>query len=302
MNIYSHRDSNVRKTIFLFVLFLTIVIGIGWVFAQAYGNSLFLYVAVAFAVILSFVSYWHSDKIVLRMIKAHPVSRESNRELYNIVENLVITAGLPMPRIFIIDDPAPNALATGRSPKKAVVAMTRGLLNILDKNELEGVVAHELAHIGNRDMLIGTVAVVLVGFVTIISDMFLRSMFFRSVLGGRGRRGGSGGGGSMLFIFLALILAILAPIGAMLIKFAISRKREFVADATGVLLTRYPKGLSDALSKISKNPLEISKIQNATSHLWIDDPFKGKHKTSWFHKLFLTHPPVEDRIRALSEK
>lgn len=296
-NLYTHKDSNIRKTIFLFVFFLGVVIGIGWVFTNIYDSSVILWIAVIFAIFMSFTSYWFSDKIVLKMTRAREASKNSNRELYNIVENLSITAGLPMPRVYIIDDPAPNAFATGRDPKHAVVAVTTGLLALLDRSELEGVVAHELAHIGNRDMLISTVAVVLVGFVAILSDIFLRSVFFQAFIGGRGNRNQS-----PIFLIFGIVLAILAPIGAMLIQLAISRKREFLADASGALLTRYPDGLASALEKISTHPAPVRSARNATAHLWIDDPFKGKTKTSWWHKMFMTHPPAEERIRALRGK
>lgn len=230
------------------------------------------------------------------MAKAEPIEKKNAPELYNIVENLCITAGLPLPKIYLVREAQPNAFATGRNPERAVVAVTEGLLERLDRSELEGVLAHELSHIGNRDMLLSTVIVVLVGFISILSDMFLRSSFF----GFGGRRDREGGGQAQAIMMLVgIILAILAPIAAMLIQLAISRKREFLADTSGALLTRYPEGLASALEKISKNPTPMQVANNTTAHLWLDDPFKGKKKTGWLHKLFMTHPPVEERVKAL---
>lgn len=293
MNLYDRKDSNIRKTWLLFTIFLIVVIGLGWVFTQVFGDPAILYIAVLFSVIMSITSYWFSDKIVLRMAHAQPVTRENARELYNIVENLAITAGLPIPKIYIINEAAPNAFATGRDPEHAVVAVTTGILQRLDRSELEGVLAHELSHVGNRDMLISTMAVILVGFISIASDFFLRSLFWRG-MGGRDRNNLH-----PVMILIGVAFAILAPLGAALMQLAISRKREFLADASGALLTRYPEGLARALEKISSDPTPLRVANNTTAHLWLDDPFKGKTKTSWFHKLFQTHPPVEERIKAL---
>ena len=296
MTLYNQKDLNIRKTWLLFSLFLIIVIGIGWIFAQIYNSAGILYFAVIFSIVMNIIAYWYSDKIVLRMSHARPVERGQSPDLYNIVENLSITAGLPMPKIYIVDEPAPNAFATGRNLEHAIVAVTTGLLKRLDKTELEGVIAHELSHIGNRDMLLSTMVVVLVGFISILSDMFLRSSFW----GGRGR---NKGGGGQILMFTGIILAILAPIAATLIKLAISRKREFLADASGALLTRYPEGLASALEKIASDPTPLPVANNTTAHLWFDDPFThgiGTGKSvHWLHKLFMTHPPVEERLKAL---
>ena len=296
MTLYNQKDLNIRKTWLLFGMFLAVVIGIGWIFAQIYNSAGILYFAVIFSVLMNIIAYWYSDKIVLRMSHARPVERGQSPDLYNIVENLSITAGLPMPKIYIVDEPAPNAFATGRNPQHSVVAVTTGLLKRLDKTELEGVIAHELSHIGNRDMLLSTMVVVLVGFISILSDMFLRSSFW----GGRGR---NKGGGGQILMFTGIILAILAPIAATLIKLAISRKREFLADASGALLTRYPEGLASALEKIASDPTPLPVANNTTAHLWFDDPFThgiGTGKSvHWLHKLFMTHPPVEERLKAL---
>jgi heat shock protein HtpX len=296
--IYTHRDKNIRKTRLLFTAFFIFVVGIGWVFGRLYQTPLILYTAVIFSVLMSVISYWYSDKIVLRMARARPIEKRDNPELYNIVENLAITAGLPVPKIYFIDEAAPNAFATGRDPKHAVVAVTRGLLERLDRSELEGVLAHELSHIGNRDMLVSTVAVILVGFIAMLSDMFMRSFFWGGFSGRRDNRNGGAHGTLML---IGILFAILAPISASLIQLAISRKREFLADASGALLTRYPEGLANALRKISSDPTPMRVAENVTAHLWLDDPFKGKQRASWFHKLFMTHPPVEERIKALTE-
>lgn len=294
--LYTHSDANKRKTWFLLSGFLVFIMAVAWVFSEAMGDSIILYIAVIFSVLSSFVSYWYSDKIVLAMSSAKPVSRESNRELYRIVENLCIAGGLPVPRIYIINDSAPNAFATGRDPEHAVVAVTEGLLQKLDRAELEGVIAHELSHIGNRDILLATVVTVLVGVVVLLADFFRRWTFW----GGSRRRNSKS---HPVIIVAAILLSILAPLFAYLMQFAISRKREFLADADGALLTRYPEGLARALQKISADsePLEVA--NRATAHLYIASPFEGKRdkrdKKSFFKKAFMTHPPVQERIDAL---
>jgi len=291
--LYNQADKNTRLTWVYITGFLIFVMGVGYVFAGAMHNSVILYVAVIFSVVMSFVSYWWSDKIVLAMSSAKPVTLESNRELYHLVENLCITAGLPVPRIYIIEDSAPNAFATGRDPQHGVICLTTGILEKLEKIELEGVVAHELSHIGNRDILLSTVVVVLVGFVTLLADWFRNWVFW----GGRGRRSNDGEGGQlqMILMILAIVLSILAPIAAILMQLAISRKREFLADADGALLTRYPEGLARALEKISADPKPLTEANRATAHLFIINPFKGKKVSS----LFMTHPSIEDRVKAL---
>ncbi|MFZ5982575.1 MAG: M48 family metallopeptidase [Patescibacteria group bacterium] len=268
------------------------MIGVGYVFAQAMGNSGILYIAVVFSFFMSFASYFWSDKIVLAMSGAKKVDRKSHPQIYNLVENLCITAGLPVPRIYIIEDSAMNAFATGRDPKHGVICLTTGTIERLEKVELEGVIAHELSHIGNRDILLSTVVVVLVGFITLLADWFMRWSIFG------GRRSSDDREGNQLQLILtvvAIILAILAPIAAVLMQMAISRKREFLADADGALLTRYPDGLARALEKISKDSRPLEAANRATSHLFIANPFRGK-KVS---KLFMTHPPIEERIKAL---
>lgn len=289
--LYTQSDKNTRNTYILMSVFLVFVIAVGWVFSEAMGSSAILWFAVIFSILMSVGSYWYSDKLVLAMSKAKLVEFEDNKELYRLVENLCITAGLPLPKIYIIDDTAPNAFATGRDPQHAVIAVTSGLLQKLDRSELEGVVAHELSHIGNRDILLSTVVVVLVGIVALLADFFRHSMWF----GGGRRNNNDRNGGSGFIIIIAILLSILAPFFAMLIQLAISRKREFLADADGALLTRYPEGLANALRKISadQEPLEVA--NRATAHLYISNPFKGKNAS----KMFMTHPPMEERINAL---
>ena len=295
--LYTHAESNIRQTWVLMACFLIFIIGLGWLFSYLLDNSIFLVLAVILAIFQSILSYWYSDKIVLAMTRARPIEKKDNPELYHLVENLCITAGLPLPKIYIIEESQPNAFATGRDTKHAVVAVTRGLLEKLEKPELEGVISHELSHIGNKDMLLQTIVVVLVGIVAILSNFFLRISYW----GGMRRRDSREDSGGAILAILGLIAAILAPFAATLIQLAISRKREFLADATGALLTRYPDGLARALEKISADPNPLRIASNSTAHLFIASPFRGKQTTSWFTKLFMTHPPVEERIKALRE-
>jgi len=275
--------------------FFVMVIAISYAVAFYLGNPSILYIGIIFALVMNVGSYWFSDKLVLKMTGAQPVTKQQAPELYNIVENLAITAGLPMPKVYIMDDPAPNAFATGRNPENAVVAVTSGLMQILDRNELEGVVAHEMAHIGNRDMLVMTVAVVLAGFVAIVADFFSRALMFG---------GGDNRDRSPIFLILGIVGIILAPIAAQLMQMAISRRREYLADATGALLTRYPEGLASALEKISGYGAPMKRTSHATAHLFISDPYGAQSKRSLGQKiggLFQTHPPAADRIRILRE-
>jgi heat shock protein HtpX len=296
MNLYDHQEKNTFKTWVLMISFLVIVVALGYFFAWYFGNPVILYGVLAFAIMQSFVSYWFSHKIILSMSGAKEISRDSHRELWNIVENLTITAGLPLPKIYIIEDSAPNAFATGRDKKHAVVAVTTGLLQRLNRTELEGVVAHELAHIGNRDMLVSSVVVILVGFITLLSDFFLRGIIF----GGRGEGGDRNGGGQvkLVLMILGIALLILSPIIASLIRLSISRKREYLADATGALLTRYPEGLASALEKIGAYKGKMEKANHATAHLFISNPFGEKIQKGW-QSIWSTHPPMEDRVSRL---
>ncbi|MAF59228.1 zinc metalloprotease HtpX [bacterium] len=291
-SIYTHQDGNVRKTWFLMTIFLVVVIGVGFAFSYIMNAPIILWIAVGISIFMNIGAYWYSDRIVLKMTGAREVKREENRELWNIVENLSITAGLKMPKLYIIEDSAPNAFATGRDEEHAVVAVTSGLLSMLDRNELEGVIAHELSHIGNRDMLVMTVVVVLVGFIALISDFFIRM----SLYGGHGNSRDNRLG--VFLVIAGIVLAILSPIIAKLIQLAISRKREFLADASGALLTRYPEGLASALLKISTYKAPMKRANNATAHLFISNPF-GAEARKGLHKFFMTHPPVVERVAAL---
>jgi heat shock protein HtpX len=289
-SLYTQSDANQRNSwILISVFFVFIIIG-GYLFSAVMDSPGILYFAVIFSIFSSFFSYWYSDKMVLAMSDAKEIDRDSARELYRLVENLCITAGLPLPKIYVINDTAPNAFATGRDPEHAVVAVTTGLVEKLSKSELEGVIAHELSHIGNRDILFATLVTVLVGIIVLLADWFRRWTFW----GRSSRKSGEGQLATVMFI-LAIIFSILAPIFAYLMQFAISRKREFLADADGALLTRYPEGLASALEKISvdQEPLEVA--NRATAHLYIVSPFKSRT----FSSLFSTHPPVADRIAAL---
>jgi len=290
-DLYQERSENIWKTGLLMGVFFAIVVGIGWAISWYYGNPSILYIAVGFSILMNVGSYWFSDKLVLSMTHAKPASRAEHFDLYTVTENLAIAAGMPMPKLYVINDPAPNAFATGRDEKHAVVAATTGLLSMLDRTELEGVIGHELSHIKNRDMLVMTVAVVLAGFVAIIADMFLRASMF----GGGGDRDNKAGA---ILAVVAIVGAILAPIAAQLIQLAISRKREFLADASGALLTRYPEGLASALRKISSYAAPMRSANHATAHLFIANPF-GARAAKFVNKLFATHPPVEERIQAL---
>ncbi len=295
--LYTHRDENIRKTWILLGFFFVLIILLGWLFSYVFQSQLILVGAIALSIFMNVVSYWYSDRIVLAMTRARKIKKEDNPELYRVVENLCITAGLPLPGIYIVDDPAPNAFATGRNPQHAVVAVTTGLLQKLERVELEGVIAHELSHVGNRDMLVSTIAVVLVGSIALLSDMFLRSIFWGGI-GGRRDSRDRGQLAGILFL-LAFVAAILAPLAAALIRLAVSRRREFLADASGALLTRHPEALARALEKIARDPSQLRAANNATAHLYFENPFKGERSTSWFTRLFMTHPSVEERVRAL---
>lgn len=296
-SLYTYQASNVRRTWFLFASFFVIVIGLGWVFSKVYNDYGILIFAVVFTTVYLFISYWSSAGIALAMARAVPIEKKDSPELYNIVENLCITAGLPTPKIYITPEMQINAFATGRDPKHAAIAVTQGALKRLSKTELEGVIAHELSHVGNRDILVSTVAAVLAGIVSLIADIFLRSLWF----GGMGRRRNSrdNEAGGILFL-IAILLSVLAPIGTMLIQLAISRRRESLADVSGVLLTRYPEGLISALQKIGQDNTPMASAKDSTAHMWLDNPFKGS-QISWWHKLFMTHPPIEERIKALRD-
>ncbi len=295
VNLYTQQSSNIRKTWFLMSVFFVLIIFLGWLFSTIQGTPEILYIAVALSFGMNIIAYWKSDSIALAMSHAQPIKREGNEYVYRMVENLCITAGLPMPRMYIINSPQINAFATGRNPEHSAIAITTGAIEKLENEELQGVLAHELSHIGNRDILISSVVVVLSGLIAILADWFLRISFF----GGRNSDDNKNGGA--LLLVLGLIAAILAPLAASMIQMAVSRKREFLADASGALLTRYPEGLANALEKISQEEIPLRHAHNATAHLFISSPFKGKEGRSWFTKLFMTHPPIQERIKILRD-
>jgi len=295
MNLYTNVRRNISKTyllLFVFVLFFGIF---GYLISYYFKNNAFLYIALIYAIVSSFAGYWFSDCIILSMSNAKLVKHDDNQELYHLVENLCIASGLPMPKIYIINDESPNAFATGRNPKNAVICVTSGLLKLLNRTELEGVIAHELSHIKNYDILIASLVVVLASAITLISNMILRSSGWSNKSRSEDRNGYAA-----LISLIALVgFAILSPIVATLIQLAISRKREFLADSSGALLTRYPEGLISALEKISNYPKPMAKVNNYTRNLYISDP--AKQKVTWFNKMFLTHPPITERVNALNQ-
>jgi heat shock protein HtpX len=299
-SVYDYQSSNVRRTWIMFIVFFVIVVGVGYVFSQAYGSPDFIVFAVIFTVAYSLFSYYSSAKIALLMARAQEIQKSDNPMLWNTVENLCIADGLPMPKLYITPELQINAFATGRDKDHAAVAVTAGALQRLNKDELQGVIAHELSHVKNRDILLSTVAAILAGIIALIADVFLRSLFFSGGRGFGGGRGGNNGEAQEIFFIFAIVLAILAPIGTMLIQLAISRRREALADASGVLLTRYPEGLISALQKIQQDDVPMRTAKDSTAHMWLDTPFKGSG-ASWWHKLFATHPPIEDRIAALQK-
>lgn len=299
MTLWTQADSNKKRSFFLIFVFVLVVIGLGYFFSYIYNSPIILVIAVLVAVIQSLVSYYSGDKIVLSTSGAQQITKKDNPELWNIIENLSITSGLPMPKVYVIPEPAPNAFATGRDPEHASVAVTTGLLERLDKNELQGVIAHEMSHVGNFDIRLMTITAVLVSVIAIASDLFLRSRWF-----GFGRSRDDRSDSGQIIMILGIVAAILAPIVAMLIQLAISRKREFLADADGALLTRYPDGLASALNKISKYTEPIEHASSATAHLYISNPLGGDDepdKQSYFSKIFSTHPPIKERIKLLKE-
>lgn len=290
-DIYSQISANKGKSVMLIGVFLILIIAFGWAISGYYGNPIFLYIAVTISFVQAWVGYYYSDKLALATARAKLVNGNENREIKNLVntvQNLTITAGVPMPKVYVIDDSAPNAFATGRDPQHASIAVTTGLIEKLEDEELQGVLAHELSHIKNYDIRVMSLVFVLVGIIAVVSDFFLRSMFW-----GRRERDNEGGQGVMIVV--ALVLAILAPIAATLIQLAVSRKREFLADASGAMLTRYPEGLASALEKISKDPEPLEVANRGTAHLYIANPIKKENVSSWFS----THPPITERIKRL---
>ncbi len=291
---YGQIAANKRRTILLIIGFVLFITFIGWIFARVWHSPGMVAVFTVFAVVYALITYFASASITLALNKAKPVEKKDAPELYRIVENLAITGGLPTPKIYVIEDASPNAFATGRDPNHAIVAVTTGLLDIMDKEELEGVIAHELSHVGNYDIRLMAVVVVLVTVVTLLSHLFLRMSFF----GGDDNDSDNGG---WVFMAIGLVTAILAPLAAAIVQLAISRRREYLADASGALLTRYPEGLESALSKIARSKVESTTANPATAHLYFASPFKGKGASlsAGIANLFSTHPPIEDRIAKL---
>lgn len=289
-SVYNQIESNKQRTYLIMILFTVFVVVVVWVFSQALGWGYeSIWIAVGFTLLMNLFSYYFSDNLVLSLSKAKQIKKEDHPVLFRTVENLCLASGMPLPKIYIIEDSAPNAFATGRDPKRASVAITRGLLDKLNKLELEGVIGHELSHIKNYDTRLMIIVSVLVGLSALLADWFLRASWYQS--SGENRKS------SGIYIILALILSILAPLIAQVIRAVISRRREFLADASSALLTRYPDGLAEALLKISqdKEPLEVA--NRATAHLYIVNPLKDY--TNWLNKLFSTHPPIEERVKAL---
>ncbi len=286
---YSEIDSNKRKTWLLMVVFALLVTAMGYLFSRATGNPSITFAVGIGGIVYALVQYFAADKIAVAINGAHQIEKTDNPRLWRIVENLAITDGLPMPRVYIMDDPAPNAFASGRDPQHALVCATTGILGMMNDTELEGVFAHELGHVKNLDIRVSMIVFGLVSIIGILSDIFLRMMFW----GGRDRDNENSGSG--VFLILGLVAAILAPLVATLIQLAISRKREFLADATGALTTRYPEGLASALKKIESSGSVLRKQNTSTAHLFFANPLK---KGS-FANLFSTHPPIEERIRRL---
>lgn len=296
---WDHVSQNVFKTWLIMFLFSLFAVAVIYIFARGVGYGEIgglgiTGIALIVAGVMNLISYYWSDRIVLGISGAKPIRKEDNPQIYRLVENLCIACGLPLPKIYILEDTAPNAFATGRDPKHATIAFTTGILQKLNKQELEGVVSHELSHVGNRDTLVMTIVSVLVGTIALLSDWFLRITWY-----GGHRSNDRDSRANTIFMVIALVAAILAPIVATLIQLAVSRRREFLADASGVLITRYPEGLASALAKISSDREPLEAANRGTAHLYIVNPLKGKDAKSWFASLFNTHPPVEDRIKIL---
>lgn len=277
--------------------FVVFVVLVGYVMGNAlgYGNS-WMGIAVLFSVVSSFVSYYWGDQIVLSMSGARPADRKRDFDLYTVTENLCIAAGLPKPRLYVIEDTAMNAFASGRDPEHSIVCATTGLIDRLERRELEGVIAHELSHIKNYDIRLMAVVAVLAGTIAFLADMFMRSLWWG---GSRRSRDNDNSQLQGILMIVGIVLAIVSPIIATLIQFAVSRKREYLADASAALLTRYPEGLARALEKLSKDHEVLEAATNATAHLFITNPFKGKNFGAWFSGIFNTHPPIAERIKAL---
>jgi heat shock protein HtpX len=299
--VYEQIAANKRKTVLLVLLAIGLLGAVGYVLGlMFFSGPAGLVVALAIALVMALVSYFSGDRIVLASARAREVSPQEQPRLHNIVEGLSIAAGIPKPRVYVVPERALNAFATGRDPEHAAVAVTEGLLESLNRVELEGVIGHEIAHVVDRDILLGTVVATLVGAVVLLSEFFMRSWWW----GGGGRRRGSGGGGANAIVFaIGLVLLILAPIIGQLVRLAVSRNREYLADAQGALLTRYPPGLASALRKIAEGAtIPMRSANNATAHLWLNQPSRIEgERMGTLERLFSTHPPIAERIRRLEE-
>ncbi|MCR4280166.1 MAG: M48 family metallopeptidase [Candidatus Komeilibacteria bacterium] len=294
---YNQITNNKRKTWLLMALFIGVIIALGWAWHYWYGGGYgIIGIAAIFAIVMSLTGYYGGDKIAIAAAGAHPVKKSDNPYLYRLIENLCITAGLPLPKIYIIPDQSINAFATGRDPKHASIAVSEGALKYLENEELEGVLAHELSHIKNFDIRLLTIVIVCIGLITLLADFFLRARLFG--IGGS-RRDESGGNAGAILVIVGLVLAILAPLFARLIQFAISRQREYLADADGAMLTRYPEGLAAALEKIKTQAKPLARVNRATAHLYISNPWANFGKK--ISHAFSTHPPIEERIKKLRE-
>ena len=301
---YDQVASNKRRSALLVAAFVVVVAAVAWAFNLLIGGGVVgLLIALVIAGGIAFAAYWKSDAVALAMSHARPADPVEHARLHNLVEGLCIAAGLPKPRVYVIEDDAPNAFATGRDPKHAAVAVTTGLLSKLNRIELEGVLAHELSHVKNYDILVSTLAVTMVGLVALLSDWGLRFLWW----GGPRHRDDQSAGGpgpAAIMAVLGFALLLLAPLAARLMQFAVSRRREALADLTGVSLTRYPPGLASALEKLRDDRTVVHSGSRATAHLWIESPVAradSEGKLAWLGRLFDTHPPLEDRIQALRE-
>ncbi len=297
LNVYEQIDSNKRKTALIMVLFIVFICFTAWIFAQIFDYGWgFVGMALIFSGLMSFASYYWSDKIILGISGARPASRKKDFQFYTVTENICLAAGIPMPKLYVIDDTAMNAFASGRDPEHAVVCTTTGLLNRLNRTELEGVIGHELSHVRNFDIRLMSIVTILVGMITLLADWFLRSSRYT-----RSKKGKGSEIQSLIFI-LGIFLALLSPLIAKLIQLAISRRHEFLADAGSVKLTRQPSGLISALKKLSADREPLEAANKATAHLYIVNPLKNLHSgIGWFAGLFQTHPPIEQRVKALKQ-
>ena len=292
MNVYQQIAQNRAKTYLIFGVFFLLFTGFFAIVGASYEDPItYGLIGFAIAIVTSIWSYYYSDTVVLATTKARPARKEEFFDLYTVTENLSIAAGIPMPKVYVIDDPSPNAFATGRDPKHAVVCATTGLLQMLERAELEGVIAHELSHIRNYDILVSTITAVLVGTIALAADWIMRSMWW----GGRDRNK------NPIMIVVLIVALILTPIVATIIQLAVSRQREYLADASGALLSRHPGGLADALEKINSYPRGVASASNSTAHLFFVNPFRKGQMASWMTSLFSTHPPAAKRIEILRQ-